>query len=88
MGTGFAKVAGTGAANSLNVGGRPSNKSVRAPASWMLAAVRVWATKVLLPRAAVSTPASLAAIEVSGVTPISPPEEKDGTTVTIDAVEG
>ena len=80
--------AATGAPNRLKLGGRPSSNSVLAPASKILAAVRVWATKVLVPNVAVLTPASLAAIVVQGVTPTAAPEVKDETMVTIDEVAG
>ena len=68
--------------------GRPSSKSVLAPASKMLSAVRALATKAVFPKFAVSTPANLAAIVVKGVTPTAAPEVNDETTVTIDEVAG
>ena len=68
--------------------GRPSSKSVLAPASTMLSAVRALATKAVFPKLAVSTPATLAAIVVKGVTPTAAPEVNDETTVTIDEVAG
>ncbi len=80
--------AGVGAAKRWKLVGRPSNKSVLAPASKILAAVRVLATKAPVPNVAVLTPASLAAGVVKGVTPTEAPEVKDETMVTIDEVAG
>ena len=80
--------AATGAANRLKLLGRPSSNSVLAPASKMLSGVRALATKAVFPKLAVSTPASLAAIVVKGVTPTAAPDVKDETMVTIDEVAG